>query len=216
MKEKAKEILELIANFFIIYSKWIWRIAIVFITFIAGIVITLLIANGKNSNTEIVIEDSPLEIQEIRPKGDIVVCSAIMEDYAPVRETEHHLFTTDEQHTCAQLLTQKCCYKINLDKVEYIVSDSTKTVLVKIPEPEYKSYTQSSEFISDDEEFWAEALPSTNDLKKKVEQQIMNKFCTPANKRKAERYAEDAITNVLKSVGYEAEFIHSLDKGGLE
>ena len=72
MKEKAKEILELIANFLIIYSKWIWRIAIVFITFIAGIVITLLIANGKNSNTEIVIEDTPLEIQEIRDRKSVV------------------------------------------------------------------------------------------------------------------------------------------------
>ena len=151
-------------------------------------------------------------IEEIRPKGEIYVCSAMIEDYTMQRVTEENLFWADEEHSCVQTMTQKCSYKIDLDKVEYLPDDSTKTVYVKLPPLTYVATTQSTSFLSDDGNFWAEHLPNTNALKRKVEGQIKQRFDTPSNRRKAERYAEDAISEVMRKLGYEVEFVRSLEQ----
>ena len=146
------------------------------------------------------------------PIEELYVCSAMMEDYTIQRATERNLLWADEEHSCVQTMTQKCSYKIDLEKVEDLASDSTKTVYVKLPAIEYVAMTQSSSFLSDDSNYWSENLPNTNALKRKVEAQIKNRFDTASNRRKAERYAEDAISSVLGKLGYETEFVRVLKK----
>ena len=151
-------------------------------------------------------------IEEVRLRGEIYVCSAMIEDYTTKHETEENLLWANEEHSCVQTMRQRCSYKVNLDKVEYLANDSTKTVLVKLPTVEYVASTQSTSFLSDDGEYWAEHLPNTNAMKRKVEEQIKRRFDTPNNRRKAERYAEDAISEVLGKLGYEVEFVKTLEK----
>lgn len=151
-------------------------------------------------------------IEEIRPRGEIYVCSALMEDFTTQRAMEENLFWADEEHSCVQTMTQKCSYKIDLDKVEYLAEDSTKTIYVKLPDVEYVATTQSTAFLSDDGNFWADHLPNTNAMKRKVEGQIKKRFDTPSNRRKAERYAEDAISEVMRKLGYEVEFVKTLER----
>ena len=143
---------------------------------------------------------------------EIYVCSAMMEDYTIQRATERNLIMPDEEHSCVQTMTQKCSYVIDLDKVEYEAVDSIKTIYVKLPDVEYVATTQSTSFLSDDGNYWAEHLPNTNAMKRKVEGQIKRRFDTPSNRRKAERFAEDAISEVMRKLGYETEFIRSLEK----
>jgi hypothetical protein len=66
--------------------------------------------------------------------------------------------------------------------------------------------------MSDDSNYWVEHMPNTNEMKKKVEGQIKARFDTPGNRRKAERYAEDAISEIMKKLGYEVEFVRVLEK----
>jgi hypothetical protein len=72
--------------------------------------------------------------------------------------------------------------------------------------------TQRTSFLSDDGNYWANRLSSTNALKKKVEAQIKRRFDTAKNRRKAERFAEEAISEVLEKLGYETEFVRKLEK----
>ena len=116
------------------------------------------------------------------------------------------------KHSCVQTITQKCSYVIDLDKVEYEPVDSTRTIYVKLPDVEYVATTQSTTFLSDDGNFWADHLPNTNAMKRKVEGQIKKRFDTPSNRRKAERYAEDAISEVMRKLGYEVEFVRTLER----
>ena len=99
-----------------------------------------------------------------------------------------------------------------MDKVEYNTADSGKIVLVKLPEVEYVATTQSSSFLSDDGNYWADHLPNTNAMKRKVEGQIKRRFDTAENRRKAEIFAEDAISEVIEKLGYEVEFVRQLEK----
>jgi len=176
------------------------------------IAVLLLINHLKEELVEVEMEDSIASIEEVRPKGEIYVCSAVIEDYTIKRATESHLFWGDEEHSCVQTMTQKCSYVIDLDKVEYQVVDSMKIVRVKLPPVQYIATTQSASFLSDDSNFWATHIPNTNVLKSKVEEQIKQRFDTLNNRRKAERYAEDAVSAVMEKLGYEVEFVRGLER----
>lgn len=188
-------------------------IVVACIAVVVGIVCTVLIKRCVHRGAEdIPMEETMASIEEIRPRGEIYVCSAMMEDFTLQRATERNFIMPDEEHSCVQTMTQKCSYVIDLDKVEYEAVDSIKTIYVKLPDVEYVATTQSTSFLSDDGNYWAEHLPNTNAMKRKVEGQIKRRFDTPSNRRKAERFAEDAISEVLRKLGYETEFVRSLEK----
>lgn len=173
---------------------------------IAAILLLIRACHKENSvPKEIVLQDTPIEIEEIRPKGDLYVCSAVIEDYTTVHRTEKHLGLISEKHSCVQIVRQKCSYKIDLEAVEYI-EDGDHRLIVRIPEPEFTASTQNTPFLSDDEAYWIKELPNTNPLKRKVEKQIRNRYDTAANRKKATRYAEEAIRELMSQLGYEVEF----------
>lgn len=191
------------------YRGWIIGACVVVVM---GILVTLLIKRCVQQADDRILpmEDTMASIEEVRPRGEIYVCSAMIEDYTTKRATEHNLIMPNEEHSCVQTMRQKCSYKIELDKVAYQRNDSLSLVYVKLPPVEYVASTQSSTFLSDDSNYWAEHLPNTNEMKKKVEAQIKRRFDTPSNRRTAERYAEDAISEVLCQLGYEVEFVREL------
>jgi len=178
---------------------------------LALIILVKCLSAKDAEHREIVLQDTPIEIEEVRMKGEIYVCSAIMEDFVSVHKTEKHLGVIPERHSCVQIIRQKCSYKIDLDKVTY-QCDSNKVVYVHIPQPEYTASTQNTPFMSDDEEYWIDAMPNTNALKQKVERKIRKRFDTAENRRKAIRYAEDAISDMLEKLGYQAEFISTIEQ----
>lgn len=183
-----------------------------------GLVLSIIMITLTRRCTEedeempIPVEETIASIEDVRLRGELYVCSAMMEDYTLQQATERNLLWADEVHSCVQTMTQKCSYKIDLDKVEYLADDSAKTVYVKLPAIEYVAMTQSSSFLSDDSNYWSEHLPNTNALKRKVEAQIKRRFDTSGNRRKAERYAEDAISGMLGKLGYETEFVRILKR----
>ena len=183
-----------------------------------GLVLSIIMITLTRRCTEedeempIPVEETIASIEDVRLRGELYVCSAMMEDYTLQQATERNLLWADEVHSCVQTMTQKCSYKIDLDKVEYLADDSAKTVYVKLPAIEYVAMTQSSSFLSDDSNYWSKHLPNTNALKRKVEAQIKRRFDTSGNRRKAERYAEDAISGMLGKLGYETEFVRVLKR----
>ena len=168
---------------------------------------------GKEEEAEVLpMEQTMASIEEVLPRGEIYVCSALIEDYTTMQKVEHNLFWADEEHSCVQTMRQKCSYRVDLNKVEFQADEEGKTVYVKLPAVEYVATTQSSSFLSDDGNYWAEHLPNTNAMKRKVEEQIRRRFETAENRRKAERYAEDAISEVMRKLGYEVEFVRKLER----
>lgn len=166
--------------------------------------------NAEPEHRQIVLEETPIQIEAVRPKGEMYVASSVIEDYTTMQKTEKKLGLFPKEHSCVQILRQKCSYVLNLDSIEYI-PDGEKRVLVRLPKLEYVASTQKSPFMSDDEDYWTVALPSTNGMKAKVAKQIKQKFCTDENEKKAMRYAEQNVTVLLKKLGYEVEFISTLE-----
>lgn len=162
----------------------------------------------SNDTEEIVLEETPIEIEDIRPRGEIYVCSSIVEDYTSEHKTEEGFFF-DDDHTCVQTLTQKVSYSIDLDKIRYERQDN-QNFTVTLPEPEYIASTQNATFLSDDEDYWANHLSSTNGLKQRVEQQIRNKYDTQENRRKARAYAESAVRHIFESMNINVTFTTDL------
>lgn len=162
------------------------------------------------------MQESIATIQDIKLKGEIYVCSSVIEDYVIERRKEKRVLLPDKEYSCIQTLTQKCSYKINLSDVAYLANDSIRVVYVHVPVIEYVASTQSASFISDDSQYWAKHKPNTNSMKKDVENQIRMRFDTPENRRKAERYAEEAISGMLSKLGYQTEFFNSLESGSVE
>lgn len=212
MEEKKNEKVGIIKRIILHYKKYAIMAGLLAIALVVIAISVAFCTGRQDEEEEIVLEETPIQIEAVRPKGEIVVCSSIIEDYASVKKTEKTLGLIETQHHCVQILKMKCSYKIDLEKVEYELEDSAKIIWVKLPELEYNASLQDSPFISDDEEYWKDALPSTNKLKAKVAKQIEKRFCTPTNKQKGERYAEEAISKMLSGFGYEVKFVRALEK----
>ena len=160
---------------------------------------------------EIAIEKSPISIESVRPKGELYLSSAIVEDYVTLRRTEKHLGLIPEEHSCVQILKQKVSFKIDLDKIIY-KPDTLNVIIVTLPDPEYVASTQNTPFMSDDESFWEKELPSTNGLKRKVEEKIRKRYDTAENRKRANKYAEEAVSAMLKQMGYEVRFTPKIEQ----
>lgn len=212
MEEKKNEKVGIIKRIILHYKKYAIMAGLLAIALVVIAISVAFCTGRQDEEEEIVLEETPIQIEAVRPKGEIVVCSSIIEDYASVKKTEKTLGLIETQHHCVQILKMKCSYKIDLEKVEYELEDSAKIIWVKLPELEYNASLQDSPFISDDEEYWKDALPSTNKLKAKVAKQIEKRFCTSTNKQKGERYAEEAISKMLSGFGYEVKFVRTLEK----
>ncbi len=171
---------------------------------VVGFVVVRLLGNMSRPH-DLQLQPTPIEIEEIRPRGQLYVCSAIVEDFARMERTGYVLGVIPRSHTCVQILRQKISFMIDLDSVGY-TTDTLNTLIVKMPPVRFTASTQDAPFMSDDEDFWARELPSTNGLKRRVEQQIRRRYDTEANRTKAERYAEDALRELLWKLGYEVRF----------
>ena len=177
-------------------------------TIVAVVVVMVIVLLSKcmqSSDGTISIEPTPNEIQRMMPQNELYVATALIEDYTTMQQTEYHLGVFPEEHSCVQILRQKVSYRLDLSKVEYTPKEN-RIMEVRMPELAYTASTQASLFISDDETYWSEALPSTNELRRKVEQQIRTQFDTPENRQKAILYAQEAIIHILSQLGYQAEF----------
>ena len=215
MKERLWNGLLKVIAFVFVFRDVIKKVLIALILAAAVIVVTLLVMNRcKDESHEVTLEETIASIEAVRPRGEFYVCSSVIEDYAIKRETEYGLFFGEEEHSCVQTMTQKCSYVIDLDKGEYVATDSTQVVLVKLPAVKYVASTQGAAFMSDDSNYWARKMPNTNGMKKQVERQIRERFDTAENRKKAERYAEEAIREVMKKLGFEVEFVRSLERRG--
>lgn len=183
-------------------------VAIIILSAIA-IIISKIVFNSKTDNPEVAIEDTPILIESVKPEGELYVCTSIMEEYVRREKTEKHLGVIPEKHTLVQIVRQKCSYIIDLDKIKY-EQTSSDTVYVHLPELEYVASTQDSPFISDDESYWIKEMPNTNALKSEAERKIRKSFETSENKKKANLYAEAAVGQLLKQLGFNAIFVSTL------
>lgn len=193
-------------------QRWLLTAAVVAVAALLGILLYTLWNTLRSDNHahEVILQPSVVTLEEVRPRGELYVCTAVVEDYAIRRATELHMGILPESHSCVQVLKQKVSFKIDLDKVHY-TPDTLNVLLVEMPTVEYTASTQDSPFLSDDEDYWEAALPSTNGMKREVETKIRRRFDTEANRRKALRYAEAAISDLLWKMGYEARFTPSVD-----
>ncbi len=199
------------------WNRVVWKILVYLICAVVCVVAGVAIVKCYSDQDDgIQIQESMVTINEIKLKGEIYVCSALIEDYAVKRKTEKRMILSDKEHSCIQTLTQKCSYKIDLSEVGYLVNDSIGVIYVRMPDVQYVATTQKASFISDDSQYWAENMPNTNAMKKKVEEQIRQRFDTPNNRRKAQRYAEDAIIGMISKLGYQTEFFNTIEDASVE
>lgn len=160
---------------------------------------------------EVTLEATPVDIESIRPRGELYLCTAVAEDYATLQRTRAIAGLFPQHHACVQMVKQKVGYRIDLEKIVY-ETDTLHTLIVTLPDVEYVVSTQESPFMSDDESFWSSDLESTNKLKYKAEMKIRKRFDTPENRKKARRYAEESIRYLLMQLGYDVRFTPQLEE----
>lgn len=185
--------------------------AAVALIILVAIILIIIVVSGRagEKDSAIQIEDTPITIEEVRPKGELYVCSSIIEESIRKERTEKHLGIIPEKHTFVQIVRQRCSYTIDLDKIEYIKGEGD-TLYVRLPELKYSATTQNTPFISDDEAYWAKEIPNTNVIKGEVCKLIRRRFETDKNKDKAQIYAQEAVAQLLKQFGYTVEFMSTL------
>lgn len=199
-----------IGHFFITHRTAVIKVAI---TIAAIFVVAAFVPRCMNTESDgLPLENTLASIEEVRPRGELYVCSSVIEDYTVERSTEKHLLWINEEHVCIQTMKQKCSYTIDLDKVVYAANDSTRTIHVTLPAPTYTASTQGASFLADNNDYWAKHLPNTNAMKRAVAERIRQRFDTPDNRRQASRYAEDIISNLLNKLGYKVEFTRTLER----
>lgn len=183
--------------------------------------------------TKIIIEETPIKIDSVRPVGKIYVCSAIITDAVVENRVEKKIDgifdevgrrvsskigqegtykkLAEKEHSAVYSMTTKCSYVVDLDSVKYDADNENKKLTVTMPELTYTtSGAQDSQFISDDEQYWARQ--DINGLIKKVQKKIRTNFDTPQNREKANLYAEEVIRSVFENMGYEVVFNRTLIK----
>lgn len=175
-------------------------------------IVALIFLHKRESNGEgIVLEDTVTVIENIRPRGEIYLYTALIEDFSTRHETSKTLFVST-RHSCVQTMTQKCSFVLDLDKIEYTPDDSLGVIYVRLPQPKYVAATQATSFLSDNDSYWASRHPDINRMKKEVEQKIRMKFDTPQNRTQSRIFAEHAIRNIIERTGYKVEFIGSIEQ----
>lgn len=160
----------------------------------------------REKDKTVKLEDTPVQIESVMPKGEMYLYSFIAEDYAQRKKTEYVMGFMPKEHTCVQKLCQKVSFIINMDSVKYTWADDSlrKKVIVDLPPIEYVASTQSSEFLSDDEDFWY--AYNTDDMKKEVVKRIREKYDIDYYRKKAKANAVNAITMLLAQMGLQADF----------
>lgn len=166
---------------------------------------TIIILRQKNNDDGISLEETADAIVKIMPRSDLYVATSVIEEFTNLRQTEYHLGLIPEEHSCVQTLQQKVSYKISMTDIKYSIIDR-HTIMVHIPESQYSASTINSSFISDDEEYWYNNMPSTKNMKHKVETKIKKLFDTAENRKKSKLYAQEAITHIINQLGYQVMF----------
>ena len=67
---------------------------------LATLAVTFIQRCGKDEQKELPMERTMASIEEVRPRGEIYVCTALIEDYTTLQKVEHNLFWTNEEHSC--------------------------------------------------------------------------------------------------------------------
>lgn len=159
--------------------------------------------------TKIIIEETPIKIDSVRPVGKIYVCSAIITDAVVETKEESFLLLKKRKHSRVYSMTTKCSYVVDLDSVKYEADNKNKKLTVTMPKLTYTTTgVQDSQLISDDDKYWAGQ--NINGLIKKVQKKIRTNFDTPQNREKANLYAEDVVRSVFENMGYEVVFNRTL------
>lgn len=175
---------------------------------------------GMNSSKQgIVLEETPVSIEAVRPTGELYVLTCYTEEYVmkdSLNEPLGKLNTgygfiddvvnsasslLDTRHRCIQMEKAQVSFYINLDSVVYDVDEERGIVNVTLPQVEFKLSPQGSPFLSDDKKFWKGY--DTNILKREVKQKIEARFDTPENRQKALLYATNAIGQFVRMCGKE-------------
>ncbi len=154
----------------------------------------------------LVLESTMTRIEAVRPRGELYVLSALMEDFDS-EVLEAGFFS----HYAVQVVKARCSYLLDLEKVTYKPEMGAAGPLVKVTLPAPKVYcsTQKTPFYSDDEAFWAKQRSSTANDKVKafVESRIKQTFDSAENRKKARDYGRKVIAKTLEILGITAEFV---------
>ena len=153
----------------------------------------------------LVLESTMTRIEAVRPRGELYVLSALMEDFDS-EVLEAGFFS----HYAVQVVKARCSYLLDLEKVTYKPEMGTAGPIVKVTLPDPKVYcsTQKTPFYSDDEAFWAKHRSSAaNDrIKGFVESRIKQSFDNVENRQKAHDYGQKVIAKTFELLGITAEF----------
>lgn len=191
-------------------------VVVVLITVVA---IVYLLFTMRDDDRGLVLEDTPISIEAVRPTGELYVLTCYTEEYVmkdslnePLGKlkTGYQLIDgvvntassiLDTHHRCIQMEKAQVSFYINLDSVVYNVDNEHGIVYVTLPKVEFELSPQGSPFLSDDRRFWKDY--DTNILKREAKKKIEDRFDTPENRLKALLYATNAIGQFVRMCGME-------------
>lgn len=197
--------------------------ALAIIVFVSTIIASAVLMFGNSrKDSVIVLEDTPISIEDIKPTGELYVLTCYTEEYVikdtirkPIGQVNTGLnfldnavntasSWLDSKHKCIQMEKAQVSFFLNLDSIYYDVNEKEGIVYITLPKIEFKLSPQGSPFLSDDKSFWKEY--DTNILKQEAKRKIESRFDTPENRSKAMLYATTVLGQFVKQCGLEPRF----------
>lgn len=150
---------------------------------------------------DIAVQPTPIEIQEVRPIGELYAYTAITEDFT-IDNVEKVGFFTRSYYKAVQMLRMQVSFVMDLDSVDYIRQEQSDTVIVRLPQLRFVQASQGSRFLCEVE------VPDYNATRaiQTVERKIKSHFDTPANRQKAMTHVRDVLSAFVQQFGLVPKF----------
>jgi len=163
---------------------------------LAAIYFVVRCIDAGSQDDDIVIKETPVVIESIKPIGELYAYTAITEDFA-IDNVEKIGFFSRNYYKAVQTLRMQVSYIIDLDSVDYLPQQGTDTVLVRLPRPRYVQSGQGGNFLCEIEADDYDAAKAIGI----VEQKIKSKYDTPDNRAKALAHAKEVLTTFVLQCG---------------
>jgi len=156
----------------------------------------------NSDSSDIIIADTPVNILDVRPTGELYVLTTEVEDYY-IDVIEDATWDGKDYLKCVQILREQISWVIDLEKVEYDTIPGTDSVNITMPKPEFKLSPHGEWFYQQGPE---KAKYNANGLKEIVSTKIKNEYYKKENEDAARQKAQEIIGSFVKQCKKEPIF----------
>ena len=164
--------------------------------FLAVVYVVVRYIDARQEEDDVSVQPTAAVIEDIRPLGELYVCTAITEDFT-IDNIEKAGFFTRNYYKAVQTMRMQVSFVMDLDSVDYVPLEGSDTVLVRLPQLRYVQAAQGGRLLCEVETSDYDAARAI----RIVEYKIKSKYNTPDNRQKAMNRVRDVLGSFVRQCG---------------